>query len=214
MVIDDQFGADLPSHWGVYNGPYDSGAHNCAIPSHDTVRDGHLDMLFGYEPSGICGPGWYSGGLALSGYSSVDARVSVRFRVVRSEGIVAHRIIPMRWPDDEATWPQAGEEDYCESATLIDCSTVLHHGTSNLQESHDIAIDLTQWHTIAVERRGYTVSLSVDGTLAWTYVGSEATLPSTLKHVVLQQECQLSCPIGTTGSEHILVDFVTVEVPH
>ena len=212
-VIDDQFDGDLPGHWSSYDGPYKSGAQNCAIPSHATTHDGYLDVLFAYEASGVCGPGWYSGGLAVSGFSSIDARVTVRFRVVQTGGITAHRIIPMRWPDDEATWPAAGEEDSCEGASLIECSTVMHFDATNLQDSHDMALDLTQWHTIAVERRDHVVTVQIDGTLMWTYAGSETTLPTTLKHVVLQQECQATCPTGTTGTEDILVDFVTVEVP-
>lgn len=213
VVIDDQFDAGLHSHWHSYDGPYQSGPHNCAIPSHATVHDGYLDMLFSYEASGICGAGWYSGGLALSGFSSVDARVTVRFRVIQSGGVAAHRVIPMRWPDDESAWPQAGEEDYCEGSSMVDCSTVLRFGPSNSQDSHDDATDLTLWHMITVERRAYVVTVSIDGAAAWTYAGSEATLPSTMKHVVLQQECQSSCPSETTGSEDILVDYVTVEVP-
>lgn len=212
-VVDDQFDGDLPSHWKPYQGRYASGAKNCAIPSHDTIHDGALDMLFSYEAKGICGPGWYSGGLSISGFSSIDSRVTVRFRVVATGGAAAHRIIPMRWPDDESTWPAAGEEDYCEGVLLSDCATVIHFGSTNQQDIHESDMDLTEWHTIAVERREHVVTVQIDGRLVWTYTGSETTLPTTLKHVVLQQECQETCPTGTTGTEDILVDFLTVEVP-
>jgi hypothetical protein len=47
----------------------------------------------------------------------------------------------------------------------------------------------------------------------WTFSGDATTLPDTLKHVVLQQECQSSCPSGTTGSEDIQIDWITVDNP-
>ena len=144
----------------------------------------------------------------MTGLSSIDARVTVRFRVVQTEGIAAHRIIPMRWPDDEGAWPAAGEEDYCEGDDLDRCATVLQYGPSNSQDSAEHAIDLTQWHTITVERRAFTVTVWIDDALVWTYAGSEATMPSTLKHVVLRPECRTSCPVGTDGHEEILVDYV------
>ena len=212
-VVDDKFDGDLPSHWTLYQGPYKSGAQNCATPSHTTIHDGALDMLFAYEAKGICGPGWYSSGLAITGFSSIDSRVTVRFRVVETGGVAAHRIIPMRWPDDATKWPAAGEEDYCEGILLSGCSTVIHFDPTNQQESHQSDLDLTAWHTIAVERRQHVVTVQIDDGLVWTYAGSETTLPGTLKHVVLQQECQKTCPSGTTGTEDILIDFVKVEVP-
>ncbi len=118
-VVDDQFNSGgLPGHWALYDGPYGSGPHNCAAPSHVTVSGGVLHLLMSYERAGTgsagCGPGWYTGGLALNGVSSVDQQVTVRFRVVRS-GATSHYIIPMRWPDSDASWPAGGEEDYCEA---------------------------------------------------------------------------------------------------
>jgi hypothetical protein len=50
-------------------------------------------------------------------------------------------------------------------------------------------------------------------TPVWTYVGNSSTLPATLKHVVLQQECQSSCPSGTSGTEDIQIDWITVANP-
>jgi hypothetical protein len=50
-------------------------------------------------------------------------------------------------------------------------------------------------------------------TPVWTFTGNSTTLPDTLKHVVLQQECHSSCPAGTAGSEDIQIDWITVENP-
>jgi hypothetical protein len=48
----------------------------------------------------------------------------------------------------------------------------------------------------------------------WTYSGSAETLPDTVKQVVLQQECRASgCPTGTTGTEDIQIDWITIDNP-
>jgi hypothetical protein len=215
VVIDDQFDSGgVPSHWGLYDGQYNYGPHNCATPSHVSVSGGSMHLLMRYETSGKCGSGWYTAGMYAKGADSVDQRVTVRFRVV-SNGAVAHRIIPMRWPSG-GTWPQDGEEDYCEGSALTGCSTYLHYATSNLQLSHTYSVDLTQWHTIRFERLNLIVRTYIDdmSTPVWTYLGTSVTLPETLKHVVLQQECKATgCPAGTIGSEDIQIDWITIAVP-
>jgi hypothetical protein len=218
-VVNDQFNSGgVPGHWSLYDGPYGSGAHNCAAPSHVVVSGGLLHMTLSYEATGTgsagCGPGWYSGGLSLSGFSSVDQRVTVRFRVVRS-GAAGHFIIPMRWPQIDASWPAAGEEDYCESSDLTGCDTYLHYSANNAQISASHAVDLSVWHTIRTERRNHVVRVYFDDLTSpvWTYAGTSSTLPDTLKDVLLQQECQSSCPSGTSGTEDIQIDWITVADP-
>lgn len=214
-VVDDQFDSGgLPSHWHSYDGPYGSGSHNCAAPSQSTVHDGFLDMQMAYRASGTCGAGWYTAGLALSGFSSVDARVTLRFRIVPGPGFHAHVIVPMRWPDDDSSWPQGGEEDYLEGSWSGTLTTYLHYGSDQQVASPDYVIDPTQWHTVITSRHDHLVTVAIDGQVQWTYSGSSATLPDTLKHVVLQQECSGNgCPSGTAGTEDVQVDFVRVEVP-
>ena len=218
-VVNDQFNSGgLPGHWSLYDGPYGSGPHNCAAPSHVTVSGGVLHLLMSYERAGAgsagCGAGWYTGGLALSGVSTVDQQVTVRFRVVRS-GAASHYIIPMRWPDSDASWPAGGEEDYCEADDTAGCDSYLHYGANNDQVSRHHAIDLSTWHVLRVERLNRVARVFVDDLAnpVWTYTGSAATLPETLKHVVLQQECQVSCPSGTSGTEDIQIDWITVANP-
>jgi phosphatidylinositol-3-phosphatase len=213
-VVNDQFDSGgLPAHWTAYDGPYGSGVDNCAVPSHVTVSGGSLHLLMAHETSGKCGAAWYTAGLKLVGFSSVDQRVSVRFRIV-DNGVSGHRIIPMRWPDDGASWPAAGEEDDCEGDALTGCSTYLHYATTNQQVSHAYVVDLSLWHTLEITRVNHTMTAVIDGSVAWTYSGSSTTLPDTLKHVVLQQECWASgCPSGTVGSEDIQVDWIRVDNP-
>ncbi len=216
VVVNDQFNSGgLPSHWQSYDGPYGSGPGNCAVPSHAVVSGGYLHLVMSYETSGSlpCGPGWYTGGLALSGHSSVDQRVTVRFRVIDA-GVASHFIIPMRWPDGDG-WPAAGEEDFCETDTTSGCTTFLHYGSSNSQNQHSYGVDLSQWHTLRFERLNHVVSAFIDDMAGpvWSFSGDAGNLPDTLKHVVLQQECQSSCPAGTDGTEDIQIDWITVENP-
>jgi hypothetical protein len=221
VVVNDQFNSGgVPGHWARYDGPYGSGPRNCAAPSHAFVASGYLQLVLGYEAAGAgsagCGAGWYSGGLSLSGFSSVDQQVTIRFRVVRSGGVAGHIVIPMRWPDSDASWPAGGEEDYCETEVTTGCDTYLHYSASNAQIARSHTIDLAAWHTIRTERRNHVVRFYVDNltTPIWTYTGNATTVPDTLKHVVLQQECRSSgCPAGTTGSETIQIDWITVANP-
>ena len=218
-VVDDTFAnGGVPRHWSLYDAPYGSGPKACAAPSHVFVSGGVLHLRLSYEPTGAgsagCGPGWYSGGMSLHGFSTVDQQVTVRFRVVR-DGVAGHFIVPMRWPDDDSAWPAAGEEDYCETSDLGSCGTFLHYDASNRQIDASYGVDLSRWHTIRTERRDHVVRIFIDDmtTPRWTYRGTADTLPDTLKHVVLQQECQSSCPSGTSGSEEIEVDRITVADP-
>jgi hypothetical protein len=214
LVVDDRFNSGgIPAHWTAYTDRYGSGAQNCPARSHAYVKDGTLRLLLRYEPSGTCGPGWYSAGLRLmERYDSVDQRISVRFRVRSLGGVLGHRIIPMRWPaSGQGTNP--GEEDYCEGPGLRGCTTFLHTADGR-QVYHRYTFDPTQWHTMTFVRRNFVVRAWIDGTLVWSYRGNATTLPPTVKHPVLQQECQhTGCPTGTAGSELILIDWIKVQNP-
>ena len=212
-VVNDQFtSGGVPSHWVLYDGPYGSGPGNCAVPSNVTVSGGSMHLLMNYKTSGNCGAGWYTGGMQVAkAYGEIDQRVTVRFRVVRN-GVAAHDIIPMRWPDT-AAWPAGGEEDFCEGDGLSGCSTYLHYGSSNSQVYHDYSFDRSQWHTVRFQRLNNVVKAYIDNmsTPVWSYTGSSTTLPNTVKRTVLQQECQSSCPAGKTGTEDIQIDWITIE---
>ncbi|HEY0518918.1 MAG TPA: hypothetical protein VGC84_05440 [Ilumatobacteraceae bacterium] len=215
VVMDHFDSGGVPSHWRAYNGPYGSGSKSCALPSHNTVSGGSLHLKMYYESSstaGKCGAAWYSGGLTLSStYSSVSQRVTVRFRVVQSGGIVAHRIIPMRWPDAGNGY---GEEDYCESTSNLYCSTFLHWRDWAGRDRKKYFLSLNQWHTFTVERNGYHVRVQIDGGTSFDFTGNSTSLPGTLKHVVLQQECnKLGCPLTKSGNEDIQIDWIKIENP-
>lgn len=209
-VVSDNFnsGATYPAHWTAYTGHYRA---NCAAASHNTVSGGFLHMRLSYEPAGFCGPGWYSGGLTLDeSLSAPNQRVTIRFRIVSVGAIQGHRIVPMLNPNDGTG---IGEHDLCESTPYEFCSSFLHYGakgTTQIRKKY--AVDLTVWHTMVFTRDGYHFTSSIDGVVKLDYTGDETTLPSKLRHVVLQQECnKLGCPTGTTGSEDIQVSSIRVD---
>src|SRR3954452_19775434 len=179
-VVNDSFnsGSTYPSHWNAYNGPYGSGVdHNCAKPSHNTVSGGYLHLKMYYESSttGKCGAAWYSGGLSLDRtLSAKNQRITVKFRVVTSGGIQAHRIIPMLSPNDGTG---IGEQDFCESTPTTYCSTFLHWGDEIGRDRMKYVLDLTQWHTFVFTRYGYKVTSSIDGVAKMNSSGNELSLP-------------------------------------
>jgi hypothetical protein len=216
-VVNDQFNSGgLPTHWFAYDGVPIGMVPNCAIPSHATVSGGYLHMTLSYEATGWCGAGWYTAGLRLQGLASVDSRITVRFRVVDTGGVGGHFVIPFKYPNVDATWPAAGEEDYCEGDDVLGCNSYLHYGASNSQIVQHYTVDLTQWHTMRFQRLNHVVTAYIDNmtTPVWTYNGTSTTLPDTLKLVILQTECHAwGCPAGTTGSEDVQIDWITVENP-
>lgn len=229
-VVDDQFDSGgLPSHWIAYHSPYGSLPRNCTSPTHDYVSGGYLHLLESYEPSrpaGVTCPysaGWYTGGLKLdpsAPYIGNDQRVTLRYRIVSTGGVVSHHIIPMRWPTG-ITYvyrQNNGEEDFPETDTLTSARTFLHYVSngSGLQTYSPLySIDMTQWHTVRFTQLNHTIQVYIDNmtTPVWTYVGNATTIPDVLRTTVLQQECSHTsgCPSGTTGSEDIEIDWITID---
>ena len=218
MVLNDRFDAGgVPSHWGLYDGPYGSSPGNCATPSHVAVAGGSLSMLMRYESSGRCGSGWYTAGMQTKSSEiapAVNQRITLRWKVVGTDldTVRSHRNIPMAWPDSDR-WPSDGEDDYCEGSDLDGCTSFIHYGSGG-QDYHDYRVDLEQWHVMRAERSGQTLRMYIDDMVnpVWTKsYGSQ--WPATPRNVVLQQECRSSCPSGSSGTETILIDWITVERP-
>lgn len=208
-VINDTFdGTTLPSHWRAYNGRH---RVNCSRRSHATVSGGYLHLKLNYESSGDCGAAWYAGAVTLTeSLSAPNQRITVKFRITNSNGIIGHRIIPMLNPDDGTG---IGEQDFCESHSLTFCSTFLHYGApGTTQVDYKYGVDLTQWHTMQFTANGNRITATIDGVVKWDYTGSSTTLPRKLRHVVLQQECvKTGCPTTRTGYEDIQISSIKVE---
>lgn len=221
-IIDDQFNTPgLPSHWLPYSGSYAGDATTCTAPSQVQVPgDGYLHLKMEYLTKGICGHGWYTGGVQIAkAYGGVDQAITVRWRIIPSAdpGIVrSTRIIPMRWVDDpKYAWYQ-GEADYCEGSGLGGCYLYLHYGRYS-QIVHGYPVDLTQWHTFRIEQRNHQVSLFIDNLTkpVWVYKGNTTTVPGAIMRTVLQQSCSLTmgCPPASYAGdvEDIQIDWITIE---
>jgi chitodextrinase len=227
-IYSQDFNTDGPGIPGFtsYDGPYDSGprlaGHNCATPAHDFVSGGAAHMLMQYEPNDPTGTcrgkaGWFTGGgMINSTYRGHDQRVTITFRVAGTQPGIAHRILPMRFLD-EGTWPDAGEEDWCEAEELTGCDTFAHPPSGNVDYwNNTFPGGMTQWHTFQVERRtsGTTVHIieRLDGAVIHDADHSTTYWPNTFKRVVLQQECHAdACPSGTSGSEDDQIDKLVIE---
>jgi hypothetical protein len=229
-VLDDEFDSGgVPGHWILYHAPYGSAPNNCTSPSHDFVSGGYLHLVESYEPStpaGVSCPysaGWYTGGMRLdpvAPYAADDQRITVRYRIVSTGGVVSHHIIPMRWPAaTSCAGCNGGEEDFFETDTLNSAHTFLHYFAADGSRQQVISplysLDLTQWHTLRFTQLNHTIYAYFDDmtTPAWTHAGDSTTIPDVLRSVVLQQECNhaAGCPTGTTGSEDIQIDWITVD---
>jgi hypothetical protein len=221
-VVNDRFDSGgVPEHWYVYDGRYGSDPFNYARRDHVFVGGGVLHLLMKYEQSGADGAAWYTGGMQVkSVYAGVHQRVTLRWRVVvTNEQVHGGRVIPMRWVDDPAfAWYQ-GEADYFEGGSLDGGSTHLRHTDSSSVVSHDWTVNLRQWHTMRFEtfpsgggRIIFNAYIDDLTTPSWTYVGTEQTIPSAIRHTVLQQGCRMSgCPPPGPDTEDIQIDWITID---
>lgn len=243
-LVNDQFDTGvLPAHWLPYPATWASANHSPAVyysPSHCSVSGGYFHMLMKYEPQGIDGnpaATWYTctASLAEGIETSPDFRVTLRWRLVPTNGGRAHHNMPLRWPNDEC-WPLGGEEDFFEgeSATYDSADAFMHYGTGcsgqgNTQIHHSYGtIDLTQFHTYRFQRVTSGTNVEVKAYIddltnpVWVCNSSTSpscnttTMPATLKHLVLQQEVPfggLPDSSGTDGTVDFQVDWITVDRP-
>ena len=181
-----------------------------------------MHMRMSYRASGSCGSGWYTGGMQLdAAYAAVNQRITVRYRIVNTDpvNVKSHRNIPMHFGHVQSpSWPAGGEVDYCEGSALTDCAMFAHwwNATSSGGQytGPDIHADFTQFRTVQATRRNHVISVSIDGVLKDSYVGSSTTIPDVVQRAVLQQECRSAgCPSSSLAaqSEDIQVDWITIE---
>lgn len=230
-IVNDKFETSgLPSHWTPYDGPFGSGALNCASPSQVQVPgDGSMHLVMQYAPAAVCNSVtgvWLTGGVQInsaSGFRS-DAggnqAIEIRYRIVRNDtggNVRSHYILPMHWPTTGTGF--GGEADYCEGGvSLTDCSTFLHYGDGSLTNSkaHTGLLDLSNWTTIRAERLNHTVKVYINGNLVYNFIGDSTTLPDKVLAGVLQQECpNAGCPSSSFAAftEDIQIDYIKIENP-
>jgi hypothetical protein len=226
-VVDDNFAnlTALPSHWCTYKS-HDNTFGGNYDPNHVYVSGGYLHLLQQYESNGAFGAGWYAGAISLvrnsaggcggslSPYpnSAVDSRLTVRMRLVETGGGTAagHRNV-LRWPDSGSS-STGGEEDMWES-DVSTAGAYFHYGSGRVAWMYP-ALGLTQWHTYRFQRLNNVISIYIDDmtTPIHVYTGDSTTLPATIKHWVLQQQCpHAGCPAPSADTEDWQIASITVD---
>jgi hypothetical protein len=235
-VINSGFTTDgvLPAPWRAYNFANGQAGGGYYLGSHVVISGGILSLVQKYESSGPArnpyysstGAGWYQGTIYAQGgpWDSVDHRTTVRMRIVSTNGITSHRNLPMWWPNANNA-PSGGEEDYFESdgvwwprTNSAEQPRSFFHYSSNNSFVYWIwnPIDVSQWHTYRFERKAHKITIWIDDmtTPVWSHQYSSTELPDTIKHPIFQQENpNFVPPSGTTGSEQIQMDWVTIDTP-
>lgn len=163
------------SKWIVYNG-YDPFSGENWLASNAVIESGTL-ALHGRADGSVGGVAWI--GNQTYGLWEVDARFSAP---------ADPELCPvfMLWPADDDTWPSAGELDFAEvyDPDRQYVEGWLHYDPTDMQDYAGLyPVDLTQWHTFAVEWRADHVSYLVDGVPWWT---TTSHIPTGPMHLVMQ----------------------------
>jgi hypothetical protein len=229
VVVDDHFSklTALPSHWCTYNS-HDGTYGGNYSPAHVFVSGGYLHLLSRYESSGPRGAAWYQGAVALtrngngscggspSPYpnSAVNSRLTIRMRLAETgHGTAAgHRNI-LRWPDSGSS-STGGEEDMWEGDVSTSTNgAYFHYGSGRIYHIFR-SLSLTRWHTYRFERLNDVISVYIDDMTnpVYVYRGNSTTLPETVKHWVIQQQCpHAGCPAPSADTEDWQIAWITVE---
>lgn len=209
------FPAAVATRWTAYrDGWTDTSGNGTYMPSsvlsqHDGVLDYFVHTEHGVHMvsaplpivPGAPGP---EGGL-------VAGRYTVRFR---SDVLPGYKTAWLLWPDSER-WPTDGEIDFPE-ARLDGADTTtafMHRQGGSGQDAYDSGIVEagTGWHTATIEWTPGSCRFTLDGRVLGT---STAQVPDTPMHLVLQTETYTSGPPPSDAvAGHVLVDWVTVDVP-
>jgi beta-glucanase (GH16 family) len=198
-----------PAVWQTYWGQPGGDPGGWFDPSHIYLSNGALVLSAYQDPAD--GGKWATGGVSSSpGLSQTYGKYEVRFRFDAGAGI-AHAIL--LWPTDNS-WPP--EIDFSEdngSDRQTDYAT-LHYGTNNTMIGRQVAVDLTQWHTLGVEWTPGHLVYTIDGQV-WATV-ADVNVPSTPMALDIQTQawaCGTStweqCPNATTPAHvNLYVDWV------
>ncbi len=194
-----------PAVWKVYWGQPGGDPGGWFDPSHVYTSGGMLVISAYQDPAD--GGAWATGGVSTSpSFDQTYGKYEVRFRMDAGVGI-AHTIL--LWPQSNA-WPP--EVDFSEDNggdRQTDYAT-LHYGASNTMIQNQLAVNLTQWHTLGVEWTPGRLVYTVDGR-DWATV-SNPNVPSIPMSLDIQTQawaCGTSswehCPNATTPA-HVNLD--------
>jgi beta-glucanase (GH16 family) len=159
------------ANYQVYGnfGSSPDGSGSCFSKNHVSVSGGEL-VIAGYkDPAGVTANGCTSdtnqlvtGGIKLTANSQTYGKYEVRMRVDNGEGV---SLVALLWPTNDS-WPPEIDftEDNGTSPRSYDSATE-HWGsaTQAQQITDNLAVNLTQWHTVGVEWSPGKLVYTMDG---------------------------------------------------
>jgi licheninase len=195
VTSDDFAGTALdPAAWATYDGTSaSSGEHWSSAQC--TVADGVLTLTA--SSKGLCGVT----GLTDSTYGRFELRA--KFSAPADPNLDP---VFLLWPELDSSWPAAGEidavEDYDPARQSLQSWN--HYASASDANESDYAgtyrVDMTQWHTYAIDWERGSITLYVDNIPWHTYTSH---VPSGPMHPVVQIDA--NGPI--TGTASVQVDW-------
>jgi beta-glucanase (GH16 family) len=215
VFSDDFTGTSLDSQWSAYWGQPGGDPGGFFDPSHVTVSGGELVISAFQDPADDlwdAGPDTYvTGGVSSSpSFAQTYGKYLVRFRMDTGQGVALAILL---WPQSN-TWPP--EIDFAEDngANRQTNYATLHYGAANTQVQRQVAVNMTQWHTLGVVWTKGRLVYTLDGR-NWATV-TNANVPSIPMVLDMQTQgwaCGTStweqCPNATTPADvNLDVDWV------
>ncbi|HEX3787389.1 MAG TPA: glycoside hydrolase family 16 protein [Pseudonocardiaceae bacterium] len=177
------------SVWSTYNGTNPaSGEHWSSAQC--TLSEGVLTLAA--SSNGLCGL------TALRQYTYGKFELRAKFSAPADPNL---NPVFLLWPELDSTWPRAGEIDAIEDhdPTRTSLQSWNHFADSNGQDMATYAgvyqVDMTQWHTYAIDWQRDYVTLYVDNVPWHVYTRH---IPSGPMHPVIQIDA--TGPITSTAS--------------
>lgn len=165
--------------WIQYTGTNDSTGENWT-PSLCSVADGVLNLRGEAGRAGkLCGMSWLK--------NQTYGRWIIRARMPKP-GNPQFALVSLLWPEDDSSWPQAGEVDYAEEydANRAFIQGWLHYGEHDSQlYTGKIPVDTSQWHTYGVEWEPDHVTFFIDNVVTFKTTETRA-IPTGPMHQTLQ----------------------------
>jgi Glycosyl hydrolases family 16 len=150
---------------------------------------------------------------------NLDGRRAMRVSVcMRADAIPGYKLVYMLWPT-EGSGNSNGEIDYPEAKLdpTATANAFMHYDPEppfgKFQDWYDANVSLQRWHTYTIKwhaARDY-VTFHVDGRRIGRSEGPE--VPDGPMIYIMQHETWLKESLPVHASGHILVDWITIDVP-
>jgi beta-glucanase (GH16 family) len=195
--------------WTVYSDPTGYAPRS---PANVRVRNGELQLVGTYDQS--------TGTIMSAGMNDKFAQQYGRWETrVKVDNGAGYSAVALLWPH-QGVWPTDGEIDIFENpkSPRVREMSVVHNGPNNSAQSVWTNVDMTQWHTYAVEWTPSSVTFFVDNVRTLKVTRSDLVPDTSRMHMTLQFDARrptdncngwYQCPDRSTPAETIMhVDYV------